>query len=87
MRLCSSEDDMGEKKNPMLYLQIGYNIMFLSFLYLTMWSDLASLSPGFLEEESPYGDQGNKGTYYYEFSRPLRTMDRFQQVNLWTTLS
>lgn len=35
---------------------------------------------GFVEEDSPYASDGQKGTYYFEFSRPLRTMDRLQQV-------
>ena len=35
---------------------------------------------GFVEEDSPYASSGQKGTYYFEFSRPLRTMDRLQQV-------
>ena len=35
---------------------------------------------GFIEDESPYGEKGKRGTYFFEFSRPLRTMDRFQQV-------
>ncbi|KAL0422103.1 UNVERIFIED_CONTAM: hypothetical protein Slati_3233200 [Sesamum latifolium] len=34
---------------------------------------------GFIEDDSPYGSSGRKGTYYFEFSRPLRTMDRLQQ--------
>ncbi|TVU47300.1 hypothetical protein EJB05_06895 [Eragrostis curvula] len=34
---------------------------------------------GFLDDDSPYGKQDEKGTYYFEFSRPLRTMDQFQQ--------
>ncbi|KAG6486329.1 uncharacterized protein LOC122008770 isoform X2 [Zingiber officinale] len=34
---------------------------------------------GFIEEDSPYGKSGEQGTYLFEFSRPLRTMDRFQQ--------
>ncbi|KAK4402124.1 hypothetical protein Sango_0953100 [Sesamum angolense] len=33
----------------------------------------------FIEGDSPYGSPGQKGTYYFEFSRPLRTMDRLQQ--------
>ncbi|THG11089.1 hypothetical protein TEA_002620 [Camellia sinensis var. sinensis] len=33
----------------------------------------------FVEEDSPYASAGQKGTYYFEFSRPLRTMDRLQQ--------
>lgn len=34
---------------------------------------------GFVEEDSPFASGGQKGTYYFEFSRPLRTMDRLQQ--------
>lgn len=37
---------------------------------------------GFMEEDSPYASDGQKGTFYFEFSRPLRTMDRLQQVHL-----
>lgn len=37
-------------------------------------------APGFVDEDSPYASSGQKGTYYFEFSRPLRTMDRLQQV-------
>lgn len=37
---------------------------------------------GFIEEDSPYASDGKKGTYYFEFSRPLRTMDRLQQVRM-----
>lgn len=37
---------------------------------------------GFVEEDSPYASDGQKGTFYFEFSRPLRTMDRLQQVHL-----
>jgi hypothetical protein len=39
---------------------------------------------GFIEEDSPYASDGKKGTYYFEFSRPLRTMDRLQQVIMAT---
>lgn len=39
---------------------------------------------GFVEADNPYGTSGQKGTYYFEFSRPLRTMDRLQQV--WNSL-
>ena len=35
---------------------------------------------GFVEDESPYAENGKKGTYFFEFSRPLRTMDHLQQV-------
>ncbi|KAF8401317.1 hypothetical protein HHK36_012251 [Tetracentron sinense] len=39
-----------------------------------------NLAPtGFVEEDSPYASGGQKGTFYFEFSRPLRTMDRLQQ--------
>jgi hypothetical protein len=34
---------------------------------------------GFVDDDNPYGKQDEKGTYYFEFSRPLRTMDQFQQ--------
>ncbi|XP_051118734.1 uncharacterized protein LOC127242975 [Andrographis paniculata] len=34
---------------------------------------------GFIKEDSPYASEGQKGTYNFEFSRPLRTMDRLQQ--------
>lgn len=37
---------------------------------------------GFVEEDSPYSSDAQKGTFYFEFSRPLRTMDRLQQVHL-----
>ncbi|KAL5996445.1 hypothetical protein ACLOJK_026523 [Asimina triloba] len=37
---------------------------------------------GFVEEDSPFATAGQKGTYYFEFSRPLRTMDRLQQVEI-----
>uniref|UniRef100_A0A2P2JT02 Cytochrome c-552/DMSO reductase-like haem-binding domain-containing protein n=1 Tax=Rhizophora mucronata TaxID=61149 RepID=A0A2P2JT02_RHIMU len=40
--------------------------------------DVQSAS-GFVEEDSPFASEGQKGTYYFEFSRPLRTMDRLQQ--------
>ncbi|XAR53743.1 hypothetical protein NMG60_11022410 [Bertholletia excelsa] len=34
---------------------------------------------GYVEEDSPYSTSGKKGTFYFEFSRPLRTMDQLQQ--------
>ncbi|XP_072976433.1 uncharacterized protein [Typha angustifolia] len=43
------------------------------------WHSSLTFHSGFVEDDSPYADQGLKGTYYFEFSRPLRTMDRFQQ--------
>ncbi|KAF2325065.1 hypothetical protein GH714_022558 [Hevea brasiliensis] len=33
----------------------------------------------FCRGDSPYSSDGQKGTYFFEFSRPLRTMDRLQQ--------
>ncbi|XP_041018338.1 uncharacterized protein LOC121260499 [Juglans microcarpa x Juglans regia] len=43
------------------------------------WHSSFSVHSGFVEEDSPYASDGQKGTYYFEFSRPLRTMDRLQQ--------
>ncbi|CAN6469029.1 unnamed protein product [Victoria cruziana] len=43
------------------------------------WHDSFTTHSGFVEEDSPYSANGKKGTYYFEFSRPLRTMDHFQQ--------
>ncbi|CAL5378570.1 unnamed protein product [Camellia sinensis] len=43
------------------------------------WHDSFTTHSGFVEEDSPYASAGQKGTYYFEFSRPLRTMDRLQQ--------
>lgn len=43
------------------------------------WHSSLALHSGFLQEDSPYASNGQKGTYYFEFSRPLRTMDRLQQ--------
>lgn len=43
------------------------------------WHSSLAFHSGFVEEDSPYTESGQKGTYYFEFSRPLRTMDRFQQ--------
>lgn len=41
---------------------------------------------GFVEEDSPYSPDAQKGTYFFEFSRPLRTRDHLQQVrnNIFT---
>ncbi|GMI98893.1 hypothetical protein like AT3G62370 [Hibiscus trionum] len=33
----------------------------------------------FVEDDSPYSTGGQTGTYYFEFARPLRSMDRLQQ--------
>ncbi|XP_058076597.1 uncharacterized protein LOC131225156 isoform X1 [Magnolia sinica] len=43
------------------------------------WHDSLTVHSGFVEEDSPYATAGQKGAYYFEFSRPLRTMDRLQQ--------
>ncbi|KAE8009330.1 hypothetical protein FH972_005774 [Carpinus fangiana] len=43
------------------------------------WHSSFTTHSGFIEEDSPYASDGKKGTYYFEFSRPLRTMDRLQQ--------
>ncbi|KAL3717702.1 hypothetical protein ACJRO7_009182 [Eucalyptus globulus] len=43
------------------------------------WHSSFTVHSGFVEEDSPYASDGQKGTYYFEFSRPLRTMDRIQQ--------
>ncbi|XP_009411626.2 uncharacterized protein LOC103993326 [Musa acuminata AAA Group] len=43
------------------------------------WHSSITFHSGMVEEDSPYGKDGEKGTYFFEFSRPLRTMDRFQQ--------
>ncbi|XP_022728069.1 uncharacterized protein LOC111283734 [Durio zibethinus] len=43
------------------------------------WHSSLTVLSGFVEEDSPYSTGGQKGTYYFEFSRPLRTMDRLQQ--------
>ncbi|PPS15519.1 hypothetical protein GOBAR_AA05045 [Gossypium barbadense] len=43
------------------------------------WHSSFADNSGFVEEDSPYSKGGEKGTYYFEFARPLRTMDRLQQ--------
>ncbi|XP_059652286.1 uncharacterized protein LOC132299587 [Cornus florida] len=43
------------------------------------WHSSLTMLSGFVEGESPYGSSGQNGTYYFEFSRPLRTMDHLQQ--------
>ncbi|KAK6941107.1 Cytochrome c-552/DMSO reductase-like, hem-binding domain [Dillenia turbinata] len=43
------------------------------------WHSSLIVHSGFVEEDSPYASDGKKGTYYFEFSRPLRTMDLLQQ--------
>ncbi|KAJ6807735.1 uncharacterized protein M6B38_171190 [Iris pallida] len=47
------------------------------------WHDSLTFHSGFTEDDSPYAEGGKKGTYYFEFSRPLRTMDRFQQASFF----
>ncbi|KAM7474308.1 hypothetical protein LguiB_021551 [Lonicera macranthoides] len=48
------------------------------------WHSSLSKHTGFIEEDSPYSSSSEKGTYYFEFSRPLRTMDRLQQDTQFT---
>ncbi|XAR52706.1 hypothetical protein NMG60_11020909 [Bertholletia excelsa] len=43
------------------------------------WHSSFTTHAGYVEEDSPYSSSGKKGTFYFEFSRPLRTMDRLQQ--------
>ncbi|MQM05913.1 hypothetical protein Taro_038730 [Colocasia esculenta] len=43
------------------------------------WHSAFTVHSGFVENNSPYASAGQKGTYYFEFSRPLRTRDRLQQ--------
>ncbi|KAJ8748279.1 hypothetical protein K2173_000851 [Erythroxylum novogranatense] len=43
------------------------------------WHSSFTFHSGFVVEDSPYSSDGKQGTYYFEFSRPLRTMDRLQQ--------
>ncbi|KAL6525897.1 hypothetical protein OROMI_030292 [Orobanche minor] len=44
------------------------------------WHSSLTDHSGFIKDDSPYASEGQKGTYYFEFSRPLRTMDRVQQT-------
>ncbi|PIN10060.1 hypothetical protein CDL12_17351 [Handroanthus impetiginosus] len=48
------------------------------------WHSSFSTHSGYVEDDSPYGSSGHEGTYYFEFSRPLRTMDRLQQDTQFT---
>ncbi|PKA54669.1 hypothetical protein AXF42_Ash000504 [Apostasia shenzhenica] len=43
------------------------------------WHNTISFHSGLVIDDSPYAKGGAKGTYYFEFSRPLRTMDHSQQ--------
>jgi len=56
-------------------LSFSYSGSFCCKLLLTCFS-----ITGFVKDENPYAENGKKGTYFFEFSRPLRTMDHLQQV-------
>lgn len=43
------------------------------------WHSSLTSHSGFVKEDSPYASNTQPGTYYFEFSRPLSTMDRLQQ--------
>ncbi|KAK8982141.1 hypothetical protein V6N11_037318 [Hibiscus sabdariffa] len=43
------------------------------------WHSSFTDNSGFVEDDSPYSTGGQKGTYCFEFARPLRTMDRLRQ--------
>lgn len=43
------------------------------------WHDSFKVHSGFVAEDSPYSSEDQDGKYFFEFSRPLRTMDRLQQ--------
>ncbi|AES61634.1 putative cytochrome c-552/DMSO reductase-like, heme-binding domain-containing protein [Medicago truncatula] len=43
------------------------------------WHSSFTVHSGFVKDENPYAENGKKGTYFFEFSRPLRTMDHLQQ--------
>ncbi|CAH9132570.1 unnamed protein product [Cuscuta epithymum] len=43
------------------------------------WHSSLTSHSGFIKEDSPYASNAHPGTYYFEFSRPLTTMDRLQQ--------
>ncbi|KAJ8899143.1 hypothetical protein K2173_011140 [Erythroxylum novogranatense] len=43
------------------------------------WHSSFTVHSGFVKADSPYSSAGKAGTYSFEFSRPLRTMDRLQQ--------
>lgn len=57
-----------------------FSLFFILFILLLTLLIVHILGLGFVEGDSPYATSGQKGTYYFEFSRPLRTMDRLQQV-------
>ncbi|CAA3020763.1 domon-like ligand-binding domain-containing precursor [Olea europaea subsp. europaea] len=43
------------------------------------WHSSFTTHSGYVEEDNPYASSGQKGTYYFEFTRSMRTMDRHQQ--------
>ncbi|OIT08299.1 PREDICTED: uncharacterized protein LOC109228375 [Nicotiana attenuata] len=45
----------------------------------TWWHSSLTHHSGFVKDDSPYSSSNQSGAYYFEFSRPLRTMDRLQQ--------
>ena len=49
-------------------------------IFSFFWIKFTLCMTGFVAEDSPYASSGQKGTYYFEFSRPLRSMDSLQQV-------
>lgn len=73
-----------DKNQPRLLTVPSYVLVQMSLCTILShvyhgWNSLS----GFVEEDSPYASDGQKGTYYFEFSRPLRTTDRTQQVRNW----
>ncbi|XP_023004576.1 uncharacterized protein LOC111497835 [Cucurbita maxima] len=45
----------------------------------TWWHSSFTHHSGFVAADSPYSSENSTGTYYFEFSRALRTSDRLQQ--------
>ncbi|KAG5627794.1 hypothetical protein H5410_013012 [Solanum commersonii] len=43
------------------------------------WWHSSLTHSGFIKDDSPYSSSNQSGAYYFEFSRPLRTVDRLQQ--------
>ncbi|KMZ69661.1 Heme binding protein [Zostera marina] len=43
------------------------------------WHSSLGIRSDLIEEDSPYSTDGQKGTYIFEFSRPLRTADKLRQ--------
>lgn len=71
---CRYLDGMGPQGNGN-----GANFSAQNDWHGAWWHDLIDNSFGLLENASPYASTGSKGTYTFEFSRPLRTSDRLQQ--------